>query len=202
MGVSRTGRFAAVTNVREPEEPPGSRSRGDLVRGWLQTSQTIDEYIAGLEDLNDFSGFNLLLLGPEGFHYLSNRDPRRLLRLTPGIYGLSNHWLDSPWPKVQRGKQAILDTLNHPELPVEPLWEYLADAQLAADDQLPSTGVTLETERRLSAANVEMEDYGTRSSTLLTVHRDDGLWICERQRNEPPREERLTGFTLSTPGDA
>ena len=171
LGVTKGGRVAAVTNYRDPSAPPGSRSRGDLVADFLKTNTTAEEYLAEIERRsNEYSGFNLLV-GEFGerhelFYYSNRRSGIR--QLSPGIYGLSNHFLDTPWPKVTNGKERFRDLLDNEATPNEEFFALLSDKSLAQDDQLPSTGVPFETEKALSAIFIQMPGYGTRCSTILT----------------------------------
>lgn len=171
LGVSETGRFAAVTNVREPGMVPGARSRGALTRDFLLSSESASDYAMRIEG-SLFSGFNLLLCDGQSLFYCSNRDgePRAL---APGIYGLSNHLLDSPWPKLLQARQSFGEALQH--LPAEQaFFDLLADQAIVADENLPKTGVHIDWERLLSAVFVKSENYGTRASTLVW-QRSDGM---------------------------
>ena len=164
LGVTDSGRFAAVTNVREPAKPKGSQSRGGLTRDFLTGTRVARDCAARCTD-DAFSGFNLLVADGETLCYRSNRDgPAR--ELPPGIYGVSNHLLDTPWPKLATAKARFAQALRH--LPDEqPFFDLLADDEIVPDEHLPATGVSLEWERRLSAVFVRSPDYGTRASTLL-----------------------------------
>lgn len=193
LGITESGRFAAVTNVREPGLPKGLRSRGDLTREFLLGDAPAAEAAAAIAG-DDFSGFNLLLADGDELHYLSNRDgaPRCL---APGIYGVSNHLLDTPWPKLATAKARFADALH--ALPAEaPFFSILADDEIVPDHALPSTGVPLEWERLLSAVFVKSETYGTRASTLLTVARDGTLRLAERSFG--PRGQALQSSVIAT----
>jgi uncharacterized protein with NRDE domain len=177
LGVASAGRFAAVTNVREPGKPAGAQSRGHLTRDFLLCSASAAEFSSGI-DMSAFSGFNLLLGDGQELWYCSNREgaPRQL---QPGIYGVSNHLLDTPWPKLATSKQRFAEAL--PALPAEAgFFELLADEEIVPDSALPATGVPLEWERRLSAVFVRSPDYGTRASTLLTVDTKGAGALVER----------------------
>jgi len=167
MGITRTGRFAALTNFRDPSrQEPQAPSRGRLVADFLIGDQSINAYLDGLL-ASAYNGFNLLLGDGERLVAFSNVSNERH-ELKPGIYGLSNALLDTPWPKVGAGKTALEAALN--ALPDEHrLWALLRDDRTHPDDALPATGVPLEWERLLSAAFVLSPDYGTRSSTILTL---------------------------------
>lgn len=177
LGISESGRFAAVTNVREPGVTKGLRSRGELTRNFLTATESATNYVAGLKG-TEYSGFNLLLSDGCTLVYASNRGgPARIL--APGVYGLSNHLLDSPWPKLVKARQRFTEAL--PALPDESgLFELLADRDIVADDALPSTGVPLHWERLLSAVFVSSPDYGTRASTVLWRNRQGTLHFTEK----------------------
>lgn len=177
LGFREDGRFAAVTNVREPGAPKGERSRGHLTRDFLLGDQTPEAYSAALEDAR-YAGFNLLAGDGTALWYHSNRDaaPRAL---RPGVYGLSNHLLDTPWPKLATAKDRFVLALA--ALPaLDDGFALLADRELVPDPDLPETGVSLEWERLLSAIFVRSETYGTRASTVLARRVDGRLVLAER----------------------
>lgn len=182
LGVDRRGRFAAVTNYRQGQrEAAAYRSRGRLVSDFLMTGTPAQAYIASvIEDAALYNGFNLIAGDARALYYFSNREGRARV-LQPGVYGLSNHLLDTPWPKVSSAKQALGALLvgKESEL-VGGLLSLLTDRRRAADELLPSTGVGLEWERLLSSAFIESTDYGTRSSTVLLVDRGGGVVFVER----------------------
>jgi uncharacterized protein with NRDE domain len=182
LGVDRRGRFAAVTNYRQGErEPTAPRSRGRLVSDFLTSDTDARAHIARI--INDaalYNGFNLIAGDFRELYYFSNREGRARL-LSPGVYGLSNHLLDTAWPKVSSAKRALEMLLAGPgsELATD-LLAILSDRSLPADDLLPSTGVGLEWERLLSSAFITSTEYGTRSSTVLLVARDGSVVFVEQ----------------------
>jgi uncharacterized protein with NRDE domain len=169
LGLTRTGRFAALTNFRDPEQRRvQAPSRGALVTSMLESGATVAEGLAYLRSVGaGYNGFNLIFSDGERLGiYESVRGLGR--ELEPGIYGLSNHLLDTPWPKVQNAKgrlHAALDELTD----TAPLLDLLRDDQPAPDAQLPRTGVSLEWERLMSSAFVRAPDYGTRCSTIIRI---------------------------------
>jgi uncharacterized protein with NRDE domain len=174
LGLTRTGRFAALTNYRDPElrraAAPGLAvpSRGQLVTSLLESGGSVADGLTYLREVGaNYNAFNVIF-----------SDGRRLgiyesvlgmgRELGPGIYGLSNHLLDTPWPKVQSAKsrlEAALLGLTD----TAPLLALLRDDNPASDEQLPQTGVGLQWERLLSSAFVRAPDYGTRSSTIIRI---------------------------------
>lgn len=181
----RAGRLALVTNVREPgREQPGLPSRGDLPVAALRGA---DPLALAREARN---GFNLLCIDVAATQarWVSNRPVPRSRSLAPGLYGLSNAALDTPWPKVERLKQRLAEALDQ-GLPDEALFAALADAEPAPEAQLPATGLPLLRERQLSSAFIRIAGddglavYGTRCSTLvLAERRPDGLLLRVRER--------------------
>lgn len=173
LGITDGGRFAAVTNVREPGKPKGPQSRGRLAQDFLIGEMPPDDFAGSIAD-EAFSGFNLLVADARTLCYRSNRDGAARA-LPAGIYGVSNHLLDTPWPKLTTAKARFAEALYR--LPDEqPFFDLLADDEIVPDGDLPATGVPLEWERRLSAVFVRSPDYGTRASTLL-LRRSDGSGI-------------------------
>jgi uncharacterized protein with NRDE domain len=171
MGVTKMGRFAALTNYRDPNEvTDGKRSRGELVANALQYKGNIKDYMKSLVSNNDwYPGYNLLAGDEDELYYYSNVG-RELLKVTPGIYGVSNHLLNTEWPKVHTGKTGLAQIVrtNHADV-VEPLLTLLQKSEHAPDEKLPQTGVSLEWERMLSPMFIKSENYGTRSSTVLLM---------------------------------
>jgi len=184
MGAARSGRFGIVTNFRDLETPPGpdAPSRGDLVTRFLKGATSPKEY---LDDLRGraprYAGFNLLVGGPRALHYFSNRDGLQARALERGIYGLSNHWLDSPWPKLLRTRTRLAELVAADRIEPEALFAILADRAPADDEEIPETGLPPEWERALSAPFVVHERYGTRCSTLLLVERAGHTTLLERR---------------------
>jgi uncharacterized protein with NRDE domain len=173
LGVDRSGRFAAITNFREMGgRKSDAPSRGHLVSNFLCGGMTAQDYVQIIAaDAPRYNGFNLLLLDGSGLFYLSNRmasADSRPKKLPPGVYGLSNHLLDTPWPKVVQAKQSFASAIGAGE-PLENLMGLLGDREMAADGLLPSTGVGTERERLLSPIFIAAESYGTRCSTLLEI---------------------------------
>ena len=212
LGIHRSGRIAALTNVREGGRPsPPGLSRGalpcDVLRGNASPIEHA-ERLAGNPGSRsaDYAGFNLLMfqLDRAGTKagWMSNRHPTPRT-LVAGVHGLSNHLLDTPWPKVTGLKAALQQALTAPgpaSLESQ-LFAALADARAASDEHLPGTGLPIERERLLSAAFIRSPDYGTRASTVLLVGRDGSVELIERSWDSPgpsaPRwQERRHGFSL------
>lgn len=195
MGITRNGRFAALTNVRDPgTQLTQAPTRGALVADFLCGDASAAGYAAGLAThAVHYNGFNLLAGTPAHLMVTGNRGAAAQA-LPPGIYGLSNALLDTPWPKVTALKTALAAALDGmvAEGPLQSrvsglvpaLFFALGNAQPAPDADLPDTGVPLERERALSAALIIAPVYGTRASTVLCVARD-GTAIWEERSITP-----------------
>jgi uncharacterized protein with NRDE domain len=184
MGISREGRFAAITNFRDPSaKRTDAPSRGALVADFLAADTTPEDYIAALKaHASEYNGFNLLVGDKDRLVWYSNaavQDERNGKLLPPGIYGLSNASLDSPWPKVVRTK-AQFSSLICQGAPEDAYFEMLTDTTRAPDCRLPKTGVSLEWERVLSAVCIQSPEYGTRTSTVVRLFGDGSAALEER----------------------
>jgi len=180
FGVTRRGRFAALTNYRDPAgQRPDAPSRGALVSAFLRSQEAPLDYLQRLRgEAARYNGFSLLVGENEVLCYFSNREDGAR-SLAPGIYGLSNSLLDVSWPKVETGKARLARALDDgPE--VTALLALLDDTGVAPQAALPSTGVSDEWERRLSALRIVADGYGTRSSTALVVGADGVVTFVER----------------------
>lgn len=178
LGITRNGRFAALTNIRDLQLPAGLRSRGELPAKFLQGSLSPGDYIQALKTHGaDYSGFNLLVGdGQQLCYYHSTSGEARTL--SAGIYGLSNAELDSPWPKVDYAKQALTQVLESPQ--PRALLELLSDNHRPDDSALPDTGVGIATERLLGSAFIASQTYGTRASTALITDAEGHWQMTER----------------------
>jgi uncharacterized protein with NRDE domain len=183
MAMNTNGKIALVTNYRDPAHiNPKAPSRGKLVSDFLSGNKSPEQYLRELEPAaNQYNGFNLLVGQLDEWWYLSNYKTG-IQKLEPGIYGLSNHLLDTAWPKVVRGKQNFLRVLEYDKLPEE-LFRMLYDEQRAEDQVLPDTGIGLERERALSSMFIKTKGYGTRCSTVLLIDKEDRVQYYERSYN-------------------
>ncbi len=182
LGISKNGRFAALTNYRDPTQKDGKYSRGNIVKDFLISNERPSDYIDQLSKNHDsYGGFNILLANDQQFfHYNNMLDEKN--EIPPGTHSLSNHTLNTPWPKAQRGKKELNEYLQtHPShvCPKE-IFNILANEEVAEDQFLPSTGVDLELERALSPLFIKTPHYGTRSSTVLMVDREKNVQFIER----------------------
>ncbi|MCU0116887.1 NRDE family protein [Pseudomonas sp. B2M1-30] len=178
LGLGANGRFAALTNIRDPGQPASRRSRGELVAGFLTANLSIDDYLSDVVDrAPEYAGFNLLLGNANELWHFNARASEPVM-LQTGIYGVSNAGLDTPWPKLLKAKAALSAVLDDPQ--PERLLELLSDAQTAPDAELPDTGVGRTTESLLSSVFIASQSYGTRASTALIVQADGTRRMVER----------------------
>ena len=181
LGVNRQGRFAALTNIRNGYEPSSEkRSRGELVSNFLSQDISAQAYLEQVRANGEhYNGFNLILGDEQAMYWVSNGTESDWQAIEPGIYGLSNGALDSPWPKVVRAKAQFASLLCQ-GAPDDAYFEMLSDTTQAADSRLPDTGVSLELERMLSPICIESEHYGTRVSSIVRVHAGGKAELRER----------------------
>ncbi|BBH43763.1 NRDE family protein [Pseudomonas sp. KU43P] len=178
LGVGPQGRFAALTNIREPGQPLGPRSRGELVAGYLQGEMGLEAYLDQVASRSGhYSGFNLLVGDRKQLGYLHAREAAPRL-LKAGVYGLSNAGLDTPWPKLIKARNGLAGLLDAAD--PQRLLALLADPEPAADSELPETGVGVATEKLLSSVFIASQNYGTRASTVLIVDDQGRRRLIER----------------------
>jgi len=181
------GRWAAVTNFRDGRAAsPSSLSRGQLVLNYVASGEQAEDYALNvMRPLTDYPGCNLLIGDADSLFFVSNRNQTHsretAAAVAPGFHGLSNHLLDTPWPKVQRCKRTMQRLLDSDSSALgDRLFELLADRTPADDDELPSTGVPHEWERTLSAPFIVADGYGTRASTVVLMDHDGTVAVHER----------------------
>ena len=220
LGVSREGRFAALTNYRAPQEMRADApTRGTLVSNWLSgaaldsagyrpdTPLAYLEHVAQSGDL--YNGFNLLVgdWSRRELAWYCNRGSRSNLGnraqaapalLAPGTHGISNAVLDTAWPKLVRKRTELGTLLARDAMPpLERLIDLMRDPTLARDNELPSTGIPLERERVLSAAFIETPEYGTRGTTALRVTaQGEAFSVAVAERSDDNGSHRIV-----RPGD-
>ncbi|MEO0473441.1 MAG: NRDE family protein [Bacteroidota bacterium] len=182
MGVNRKGGFAAVTNYREvPGEMAGAPTRGDLVADFLRKTDSPADYLATLgQNADQYNGFNLIVGDQQSLWYVSNRG-EGAEALKPGVYGLSNHLLNTPWPKVEKGMRELKHLIRSGNAwNRNLLFDMLSNAETAPDDTLPKTGVPLAWERILAPMFIRSKAYGTRVSTILLITENGEVSMEER----------------------
>ncbi len=182
LGVTRNGRIAAVTNFREPGfQIAGAPSRGLLISDFLVSKESPKQYLEYLELVgNKYNGFNMILGDRTELFYYSNR-ANRVQTLLPGLYGLSNHLLNTPWPKVQKGKASLAKQLSGKDkIDLEGIFSILKDNTYPPDNMLPDTGAGYKWERILSPLFITSKFYGTRSSSIVLMERNGKITFLER----------------------
>jgi uncharacterized protein with NRDE domain len=195
LGITPQGRFAALTNYRNPaDRRPLAPSRGGLASDFLAGKARPLRYLEALEKRSsDYNGFSLLVGDATSLCFFSNRGGP-VTRVEPGVHGLSNHLLDTPWPKITRSKAWLNAQLDAP-LNVDAAFRLLDDRERAPDGELPSTGVSLELEERLSAIRIPaVGGYGTRCSTVLAFGNDGKVEFHERSFREDGGESGTVGY--------
>ena len=202
MGLTRGGRFAAVTNFRDPADKRSTaRSRGTLVTEFLLGAQAPQAFLASLATrAREYIGFNLIAGDGESLWFYGSREGEAR-EIPAGVHGLSNHLLDEPWPKVVRARDAMARALSDAD-PAPRLFEMLSDTAGADDGSLPDTGVGIAWERRLAAALITGADYGTRASTVLTISHAGDVAFEERTRDAQGAVTHATRHTASLEGAA
>jgi uncharacterized protein with NRDE domain len=205
LGITRTGRFAAVTNIRDPsqaEQKP--RSRGELTLEFLTGEQSPQQYCDALiGNFKEFAGYNLLLSDGQTMCYVNNLE-EQVWQLKPGVYGLSNGLLNSAWPKVERGRQQMQALLQADEPPTtDRLIAMMRNTSKADDKDLPNTGIGIDLERQLSSAfisNTERQ-YGTRCSSAIISEHGGQTRFSEQNYDEfgEPGEHRFFVFQDNIP---
>jgi uncharacterized protein with NRDE domain len=208
LGLNRQRRFGVITNFRDLQPPrPDAPTRGALIPDYLRGANDAEAFLTRLQpQASRYSGFNLLLADADSLWYASNRADGFLRPLPPGVYGLSNEFLDTPWPKLRRVRRRFNAWLSDPangapsgpEDPGASLFALLDDrATATAEEELPRTGIPEEWERVLSAPFVLHPDYGTRASTVLLLEPSGAGLLAERRFDHRGELLGQTEFPLS-----
>ncbi len=197
LGVTKKGKFAAITNYRDPDSwKAQAPSRGKLVSRYLTGSTDPEKYLNSIsKKAHAYNGFNILLGDANNLFAYSNRG--EIQKLLAGIHGLSNRQLDTPWPKVKRGKRMLKAALEKKGDDLEEaLFALLADRRIPPDDELPQTGVGLEWERILSPVFITSPVYGTRSSTILLIGKNRRVKFVEKVYDGRPQPWVTSRFSF------
>ncbi|HKT31554.1 MAG TPA: NRDE family protein [Gammaproteobacteria bacterium] len=183
LGVTAAGRFAVVTNYRVGPNPhSGPRSRGELTADFLRSAMSPPDYLAQVQRrAHEYAPFSLIVGDADSLWFFSNRDARAPFEISPGIHGLSNHLLDTPWPKVALSKSRLEALLARGTPTAEELEKLLSDRTPAPANELPDTGIGAERERQISPVFVVNPVYGTRCSTAILRVRNGELRFVERR---------------------
>ncbi|MBI1286453.1 MAG: hypothetical protein GC178_02635 [Flavobacteriales bacterium] len=200
LGVNTRGEIAFLTNYRHPDYfNRKGPTRGKLVSDFLTTDANAESYLQRIEDPEAYNGFNLVAGKPSELFYFSNveRTPRPIGK---GVHGLSNAFLDTPWPKVDDGKKRLQVAIQENRLETDFLFSILRDDHLAADDQLPDTGVGSELEKILSPKFINTPNYGTVCSTVILVDRNGRCLFEEKTFDTEGNEVGKVGFSVNLTG--
>lgn len=180
LAVGKTGRFATVTNFHEGQTGrAGRKSRGALVTGFVAASESAEVYGSAVA-YDEYAGFSLLISDGDAMSYLSNRDDLEA-KLDPGIYGLSNASLDTPWSKVVRARSTLESLIDSDSINETELMRILADRTTASVDDVQAGGLPFDIARALTAPFIVAPDYGTRSSSTVLWGKDGVIEFCERR---------------------
>ncbi len=195
LGITASGRIAAVTNLRESAKAAKAlHSRGLLPLNYLCGASSPEQFISTLkQSIAGYQGYNLLFGSYDNLYYFSNRQ-ESARRLNPGIHGLSNASLNTPWPKVKNGKQRLGRLIRQPQPEMQQLLEILSSTELATDNELPATGVSLEWERQLSAIRITGAEYGTQVSTLIMIDQQGQVTFHEQPVAQSQAEPAIFHF--------
>jgi len=181
MGITKSGRFAAITNYRDLKNfNKNAPTRGMLTCNYLtEESEPQDYFLSIKHNLNNYNGFNLLIGNQDRLFYISNIK-KQFTEIEPGIHGLSNSFLDTPWEKVEKSKQRLNEMIKSEKINATNLMRLLSDTDYAQEKNLPDTGIGPELERVLSSVFIKSEKYGTRCSTVLLVDRYNNVYFSEK----------------------
>lgn len=205
LGISDKKRLCTVTNFREVPAQIGDRSRGEIPTDFLSSDLPASEYAKQLAEQNGlYSGFNALFYDGEQLVYTSNRSQVPWHILEPGFYGLSNHLLDSAWPKLERAKSLASKVFHagdlHNESRTQSLLSVMMDQTKPEDEQLPNTGIGISGERLLSSIFIQSESYGTRTTSLVSISNEEASLIernyeLSNQAEQPNYQEQMLQLT-------
>jgi len=187
MGITKTGRFAAITNYREAGSTrENAPSRGDLVKDFLKGGSTPHDFLKTVQEKGrTYNGFNLITGDTKTLFYYSNRN-ENIHVIEPGVHGLSNRLLNTPWPKITQGTSKLQSLINQKEgLSPDDLFKLLGNRSIPPDKELPDTGVGLEGERLLSPMFITSDIYGTRCSSVLFWKHTGEIRFLERTFDRP-----------------
>ncbi len=184
-GINKNGRIAAITNYRDLKSiKKDAVSRGKIVTDYLLGYSSPELYSKGLKDSSkQFNGYSLIFGNREDLYFFSNRS-KDAIKLEPGIHGLSNHLLNTPWFNVKRAKELLKNAVDKGNNLINDLLKLLSDKTLSPDDELPETGLKKEIEKSISSIFVETPEYGTRASTVILIDKNDKVIFAEKSLNQ------------------
>jgi uncharacterized protein with NRDE domain len=205
MGITSSGRFAAVTNFRDPgDKKSTARSRGELVTAFLASDAAPEKFLSATkQQSHEYNGFNLIVGDATSLACFSSVRGE-VEGLAPGVYALSNHTLNEPWPKVTAAKSSLEAALRA-EMPEKArqmaIFDFLSNTTHASDSALPDTGVGVEWERVLSPALIVTPKYGTRASTILSITHNGDIAFAEHSRAADGSVSSIAEFNVKAHRD-
>lgn len=199
LGITKEGRFAALTNIRDLSlEGKNQKSRGKIVSEFLNSSVSPAAYLGKVStERQRYAGFNILLGNADQLFHYNNREDC-ITEIAPGTHSLSNDTLNTPWPKVEKGREQLKAyMMDQQKLDPNALFSIMENEEIASDAELPQTGIDIELERCLSASFIKTPDYGTRSTTILLIDRQNQVTFIERtHENGVFKTEQVFHFSL------
>ena len=197
MGFSKKHRFAAITNYRNGLHKGTTLSRGNLVKDFLVSDKDPAVFFESMQNtFEEYNGFNFLFGVRSSLYYCNNED-KKLVEIAPGLYGISNAVLDTPWFKIELGKAKLKGILAQEEIVADNIFEMLQDTTQAPDDLLPKTGISMEREKLLSSLFIKSNNYGTCSSALITVDTKKTIHFTEKEYTVGKRKGGRQDFYIS-----
>ncbi len=200
LGLGKHGKIAAITNFRKGDTPrTDAPSRGEIIDSFLKSGDPAKKFITQLrEKAHRYNGFNLLAGDGNGLFYFTNQKvDKAITPLKPGYYGLCNHFLDSPWPKLVRGKKRLKPEMVETNK-VDPtkIFSLLQDTWRPDDNSLPRTGVGLKWERLLGSIFINAPNYGTRSSAVITIKENGKTSFYEKNYDRDAKNDSIVCFNM------
>ncbi len=195
LAVSRQGRFATVTNYREQlSQRPGLRSRGEIITNFVGSDRPVGTFVSSI-DGDDYAGFSLLAADRNELWCVSNRGDEAV-QLTPGIYGLSNASLDTPWTKLVRTRDALRSLITAGKLDETALFRIMADRTPAPIEDVEAGNLPFVLARALTSPHIVSAEYGTRCATAVTWSKEEKISVCERRFNAAGNASGETRFSF------
>lgn len=197
LGITKKGKISAITNYRDMSNINNDApTRGKLVTDFLLNDINPEKYSdLLLEKAGIYNGYNLVYGNIDTFYYFSNITKKRI-KLSTGIYGLSNHLLDSPWPKVVKSKNIFTKILEEPNPSKNKIFDLLRDNEIYPDESLPETGLGKELERMVSPIFTVTEKYGTRCSSVIFIDMDNNVEFTEKSYNVKNKDWTTSSFSF------
>jgi uncharacterized protein with NRDE domain len=194
-GITKNGRFAAITNYRDMKSiKKDALSRGRIVTDFLLGTSSPETYSKGLIESSDlYNGYGLIFGDRNDLFFFSNQT-KKLIKIKPGVHGLSNHLLDTPWFKVKKGKELLKKAIDKKDTLVDDLFLMLSDKTFSPKNELPDTGLPKEIEKSISSIFVETPDYGTHSSTVILIDKKDTVTFIEKSLDTQTKKWTINAF--------